>query len=158
MTSDDFSEDEVTMWRADLENLPDFALPSGFTLRAYKRGDDQTWWQIHERADLLLAHRGGSHAQFFGEDFAALHARQFFLVAPDGEAIGTASAWWDDETTGRVHWVAIVPQFQGRGLAKPLLARVLQTLREHRHTRAVLTTSRQRPRAIALYRGLGFEE
>lgn len=150
-------EDEVTMWRADLENLPDFALPDGFTLRAFEPGDDAKWWQIHERADPLMAHRSGSHREFFGSDFDALHARQLFLVSPNGEAIGTASAWWDDDETGRVHWVAIVPEFQGRKLAKPLIARVLQLLRAHGHSRAILTTSRQRPRAIALYRGFGFE-
>ena len=156
MTKPSTSENEVIMRRADLKNLPNFDLPDGFTLRAYRNGDDATWWQIHERADPLLAHRSGSHREFFGDDFAALQARQLFLVSPANEAIGTASAWWDDDEIGRVHWVAIVPEFQERGLAKPLIARVLQLLREHGHSRAILTTSLQRPRAIALYRSFGF--
>ena len=150
------SEDEITMCRANLENLPNFDLPDGFTLRTYQSGDDATWWQIHERADPLLAHRSGSHREFFGDNFDELHARQLFLVSPANQAIGTASAWFDDAKIGRVHWVAIVPEFQGRGLAKPLIARVLQLLREHGHSRAILTTSQQRPRAIALYQSFGF--
>ena len=157
MNSAPILETKVTMQRADLHNLPVFELPAGFALRAFESGDDATWWQIHERADPLLAHRSGTYREFFGDNFDALHARQWFLIAPQGEAIGTASAWWDDEETGRVHWVAIVPEFQGRGLAKPLLSHVLQSLRAHGHTRAILTTSLQRPRAIVLYQSFGFE-
>lgn len=157
MSTDSTGENEVTMTRADLDNLPVFELPDGFTLRAFEPGNDATWWHIHERADPLLAHRNGSHRQFFGDELDILHARQLFLISPDNQAIGTATAWWDDAETGRVHWVAMVPEFQGRGLAKPLIARVLQLLRAHEHLRAILTTSLQRPRAIALYRGFGFE-
>ena len=150
------TEQSVIMTRADLENLPNFELPDGFAIRPFEAGDDATWWQIHELADPLQAHQNGSHRQFFGEDFSELHARQMFLVAPSGEAIGTATAWGDDDELGRVHWVAIVPEFQGRGLAKPLLSHILTTLRERGHSRAILDTSNQRPRAIALYERFGF--
>ena len=151
------NENSVVMTRADLENIPVFALPSGFSMRPYQAGDDQTWWHIHELADpLLMAHRGGSHRQFFGDDERELRARQMFLLAPDGQPIGTATAWSDSDQLGRVHWVAIVPQFQGRGLAKPLVSRILILLRELGHTRAILDTSNQRPRAISLYQRMGF--
>ena len=146
------------MLRDDLENVPDFDWPPGFSMRPFEAGDAQTWWDIHERADPLLAHRNGTHCQFFGADADELRARQYFIVAPDGQPVGTATAWHDSAELGRVHWVAIVPKFQGRGLAKPLISHVLQKLRELGHTRAILDTSRQRPRAIALYEKFGFVE
>ena len=144
------------MTRADLEDIPKFDWPTGFFVRPFEAGDDQTWWEIHERADPLLAHRNGTHRQFFGDDLDELRARQWFIMAPDGQSIGTATAWRDSDELGRVHWVAIVPEFQGRGLAKPLIAHILQTLRDLGHTRAILDTSQQRPRAIALYKKFGF--
>lgn len=153
---DGSTDRRVFMTRADLENIPVFDLPPGFLIRSYQSGDDQTWWDIHERADPFLTHRMGTHREFFGDDFDQLRARQRFLVAPNGENIGTATAWLDSPSLGRVHWVAIVPEFQGRGLAKPLLSHILLLLRELEHTSAILDTSMQRPRAIVLYEKFGF--
>jgi ribosomal protein S18 acetylase RimI-like enzyme len=61
-----------------------------------------------------------------------------------------------EEARGRVHWVAILPAFQGRGLAKPLLTAVCLRLRELGHTSAYLSTSAARIPALNLYRQFGF--
>lgn len=152
------AESSVFMMRDDLENVSHFDWPQGFSIRPFEAGDDQTWWEIHELADPLQAHRLGTHRQFFGDDFDQLRARQYFIVSPDGQPIGTATAWLDSAELGRVHWVAIVPEFQGRGLAKPLISHILERLRELGHARAILDTSSQRPRAISLYKKFGFVE
>ena len=145
------------MTRENLDDVPRFDVPTGFSIRPYQPGDERHWWEIHERADAtLLVHRNGSFRQFFGANEEALRSRQRFLVAPDGQVIGTATAWLDSAALGRVHWVAIVPEYQGRGLSKPLLSQILLRLRELGHSRATLDTSSQRPRAIALYRQFGF--
>jgi GNAT superfamily N-acetyltransferase len=57
---------------------------------------------------------------------------------------------------GRVHWVAIVPEWQRHGLAKPLLTVVCQRLQELGHERAYLTTAPERIPAINLYLSFGF--
>ncbi len=150
------SETLVEMMRPDLDNWPILALPCGFTIRPYQSGDAQIWRAIHERADRFNRFDESTFAQWFGTDEALLRARQKYLIAPDGEVIGTATAWFDDAETGRVHWVAIVPEYQGRGLARPLLSVIGATLRDCGHSRATLTTSLQRPIAMALYRKFGF--
>ncbi len=150
------SETLVEMQRPHLENWPQYALPAGFSIRAYQSGDAQHWQSIHERADEFNQFDESTFATWFGDDETVLCVRQKYLIAPDGEVIGTATAWFDDAETGRVHWVAIVPEYQGRGLARPLLSVIGQTLRELGHSRAVLTTSRQRPVALALYEKFGF--
>lgn len=155
-------ETHVHMARHNLDNWPSLALPDGFSIRAYESGDAAHWRAIHERADSFNSFDDTTFAAWFGDDKAVLHeavlrVRQKYLLAPDGEVIGTATAWFDNPEVGRVHWVAIVPEYQGRGLARPLLGEVGQTLQELGHTRAVLSTSLQRPVAIALYRKLGFE-
>lgn len=60
---------------------------------------------------------------------------------------------------GLIHWVAIDPEFQGRGLSKPLLAAVLRSLGPAglKCTTATLGTGSGRPQAIPLYLSFGFE-
>ena len=57
-----------------------------------------------------------------------------------------------------MHWVAILPAYQGRGLAKPLLAQVMQTMAVLGHRQVYLTTQRFRRAAIGLYTSFGFAE
>ena len=150
-------ETHVQMARPHLDNWPVAPLPIDFSIRPYQSGDAVHWRAIHERADPFNTFDNTTFASWFGDDEAVLRARQKYLLAPDGRIIGTATAWFDNFQTGRVHWVAIVPEYQGRGLARPLLWVVGQTLRELGHTRAVLTTSLDRPVALALYQKIGFE-
>lgn len=158
MNSDSNSRETlVEMARAKCDNWPVSPLPEGFSIRAYQSGDAFHWRAIHERADPFNSFDDSTFGAWFGDDEGILRARQKFLLAPDGKEIGTATAWFDSPEIGRVHWVAILPEYQGRGLARPLLSVVGQTLQELGHTRAVLTTSYQRPIAIALYRKFGFE-
>jgi GNAT superfamily N-acetyltransferase len=74
--------------------------------------------------------------------------------------VGTITAWrnadYRSAAYGRVHWVAIVPAFQGRGLARPLLAACLRRLSELGYGGAYLTTSPPRLAAINLYLRFGF--
>jgi GNAT superfamily N-acetyltransferase len=83
-----------------------------------------------------------------------------FLLDGDGRPIGTSTGWSDDFSNrtvpGRVHWVAIHPQHQGRKLAKPLLSRTLELLRGLGHPSAYLMTSTGRIPAITLYLRYGF--
>src|SRR5207248_4802613 len=86
--------------------------------------------------------------------------RQCYLLNAFGQAIGTGTAWFNDnfegKSFGRVHWLAILPEFQGRGLGKPLLTAICSRLRDLGHERAYLTTSTQRIPAIRLYLRFGF--
>jgi GNAT superfamily N-acetyltransferase len=150
----------VRMTRHHLDNLPAVTLPPGFSIRWYTAGDEKTWFDLQTRTERLQKIAPELHAREFGTDPAPLAKRQAFLCAPDTAVIGTATAWFDasfwGQPFGRVHWVAIVPEMQGRGLAKPLMAGVLQRLRELGHDRAYLVTSTARVPAINLYRRLGF--
>ncbi len=150
----------LTMIRPTLESLPKHKLSAGFRLRSYAPGDIEHWLAIHRLAD----HDNEVSESLFYAQFSAneqlLAERQIYLVDAAGTPIGTATAWFDDNFQGRrwgrVHWVAIAPAWQGRGLAKPLLAAVCRRLRELGHDRAYLTTSSARLPAINLYLMFGF--
>ncbi len=55
-----------------------------------------------------------------------------------------------------MHWLAVLPQYQGRGLGKVLLSAVCQRLRALGHTATYLCTANVRERAIQLYFKFGF--
>src|ERR1051325_3616272 len=168
----------LKMARASLDDLPTFALPTGFSLRWYQPGDEAHWRRIHLAAERFLEISPEFFCQQFGGaeterglqsaspperkdplNSALLHQRQCYLLDPRGEFIGTATAWLGEGERaewGRVHWMAIVPEFQGRGLGKILLAVICHRLRELGHERAFLHTSAARLQAIRLYWRFGF--
>ena len=211
------------MVRPNLDNLPEFTLPAGFTMRWYESGDEAHWLRIHLAADpfnqitpeLFRKQFGGSAARglpspsekhqnvpsasssssktrvksrsrartttrtspcggCFTQPASAdepgrgvnsalrdLRQRQCYLLAPSGEVIGTGTAWFDNNFAGarwgRVHWLAMMPEFQRRGLAKPLMTAICRRLAELGHERVYLSTSTARPAAIGLYLRFGFE-
>ena len=151
----------LLMIRPNLKDIPEFALPAGFSLRWHEPGDEQAWFQIHLAADRENEITPGLFTRAFGLDSALLAQRQCYLLDLAGAVIGTATAWFDDNFQGmpfgRVHYVALLPPYQGRGLSKPLMTAVCRRLRELGHDRAYLTTSSSRLPAIRLYRHFGFE-
>lgn len=148
------------MIRETLDDIPQYVLPPGYSLRRYQPGDERSWTAIHVEADLYNTITPALFGQQFGSDPVVLRERQFYVCDPDGRAIGTATAWFDDHYRGRrygrVHWVAIVPAMQGRGLSKPLMTAVCNRLRELGHDRVYLTTSAARLPAVHLYLKFGF--
>jgi ribosomal protein S18 acetylase RimI-like enzyme len=81
-----------------------------------------------------------------------------FLESAQDGPIGTTSAWYGDlngQAMGRIHWVAIAPEFHGRGLSKPLVGAAMKILARH-HEDAFLTTQTSSWRAVGLYLQFGF--
>lgn len=148
------------MERDTLDAIPDYPLPPGYRLKWYKSGDEEIWLAIHMRAETHVEVTRSDYFREFGHDADVLHERQCFMLAPDGAPIGTASAWFNDDyhgqRYGRVHWVAVVPEFQGQGLSKCLLTAVLSRMVDVGHDRAYLRTSTARLPAINLYSRFGF--
>jgi len=192
------------MVRANLDNVPEFMLPAGFTLRRYEPGDEAHWLRIHLAADPfneitpelfrkqfgVEAERGlqsssEKHQDVPSSSFSSssaksrvksrtrtsqcgvnsalrdLRQRLCYLLAPTGEVVGTGTAWFNNNFEGarwgRVHWLAIMPEFQGRGLAKPLMTSICRRLGELGHEHVYLSTSTARHAAIGMYLKFGFE-
>jgi len=150
----------LIMTRGHLDDIPEFAPPAGFSIRFWRSGDEAAWLRIHETAEPWRAVSPELYGRAFGRDAALLRQRQIFLLNPAGKEIGTATAWFDDDFQGgrwgRVHWVAVTPEWQGRGLSRPLMTRVCRCLKESGHDRAYLKTSSARTAALRLYLRFGF--
>jgi GNAT superfamily N-acetyltransferase len=147
--------------RPNLQGLPAPLWPPGYSLRWFRPGDACHWLRIHHDAEPFDDITPEVFLREFGSDFNRLANCQCFLQDPNGRLIGTGTAWEDrdedSETWGRVFWLAILRQHQGRGFGRLLLAAVCDRLRELGHTRARVTTSTGRPSAIALYLHFGFQ-
>lgn len=150
----------VAMFRESLDDTPSFPTPPGYSIRPYSPGDEHAWVQIQSAADRYNAISLELFRREFSEDADPLRRRQFFLIDSEEQPVGTATAWFDEDhhgrPFGRVHWVAVRPENHGKGLSKPLLAKMCDTLRDLGHERAYLTTSTVRVPAIGLYLRFGF--
>jgi len=151
---------QVSMTLASLSSIPEHPLPPGFSFRWFRPGDQKTWADVWQRCEKFLKLTPETFAREFGTDEQVLALRQVFLLDSGGQAVGTSTAWLADEDhgphCGRIHWVAIVPEMQGRGLAKPLLSTSLKRMRELGYRSAVLGTHAVRIPAIKLYLQYGF--
>ncbi len=148
------------MIRVSREPFPQFVLPTGYSFTWFPPGCEAWWIEIQSRADPHATITHDTFQKYFWDAPEEIPRRQCFLLAPDGQPIGTATAWFNNnyhsEVWGRLHWVAILPEFQGCGLAKPLLSVVCARLRELHPERAFLRTAAHRLQAIAMYLKFGF--
>ena len=151
----------IVMYRPHLNDLPPVVLPEGFRIRTFRYGDIANWSRIETAVGEFPTeqHAERYFEREFGPQIDLMSDRSFMLETADGEAIGTTTAWmgtFQGEPMGKIHWVAIEPAYQGRGLAKPLLATALHRLALD-HQRAYLETQTTSYRAVGLYLKFGFE-
>ncbi|MHC4435292.1 MAG: GNAT family N-acetyltransferase [Planctomycetota bacterium] len=147
------------MIRENLDGVPECPVPSGYSIRSYRSGDENIWLRIQSLADKYNKITPDLFQEEFGTDTRVLSERQYFLYDGDNNAIGTASAWFGNHngpSLGRIHWVAIIPRYQSKGLAEPLLATVCKRLKCLGHRETFLTTQTCRVPAINLYAKFGF--
>lgn len=149
---------QLRMLRPTLSALPAMALPAGFALRSYEAGDGAHWERI------LAGSFGGEPSRFsfdrmMRRDVAYLPERVLFIVA--GETpVATASAWRVPglmAETGTVHYVGVLPEFQGHRLGYWVTLATLHRMVAEGFQRATLTTDDFRLPAVKTYLRLGFE-
>ncbi len=149
----------LTMIRDNLDDIPRYDWPAGYRLRWFGPGDEALWVRIQAAADRYNEITPTLFRAQFGQDAKLLSRRMAFILDPQGRPTGNASAWFttfQGRRFGQVHWVAILPETQGQGLALPLMSAVLDRLQSLGHDNAYLTTSTARPPAVNLYLKFGF--
>ncbi len=146
-------------------NAPKFyaELPPGYSIVLYRPGDERHWARIETSVEEFSDEDAA--LALFVKDFMPHHQelarRCLFAVNPSGQKVGTLNAWYGEmngETVAWLHWVAVCPEEQGKGLAKALIARGLALFDElHPGKDAYLHTQTWSHVAIRLYRRAGFE-
>ena len=145
----------------DIYDCPSADLPAGYSLRYYLPGDEVHWQAIHDLADAYNRDRPDLFRDQFGTNQQLLAWRQIYLLNGAEQPVATVTAWFDQHRVhgsywGQLHWLAIVPAEQGRGLGDTMVTACLQTLRGLGHSQAFLDTDSRRLPAINLYLKYGF--
>lgn len=151
---------ELCMTRRLGEQHASVSLPDAYSVRWYRPGDRETWQRIQASTGIYDPIAPDLFDREFGEAAELLPQRQCFVEDPTGLAVGTATGWIPaagrDSREGRLHWVAVSPGHQRRGLGRYLTETACARLRELGTASAYLTTGSQNVAAVQLYLGLGF--
>lgn len=155
----------VWMIRDNVDGIPEHKLPDGFSFRKFEDGDAETWAQVCVESGLyetLDQARAGFESNFGGQE-DEMKQRCFFIVEDTtGKVVGTTTAWYDINFMdsgldyGRIHWVGVSKEYQGRKLSKPMMTEAMRYIAAH-HDRARLATNTDCVRAIGIYLDFGFE-
>ena len=139
-------------------------LPEGFSFKFYQPGDEQDWIDIHISTGEFTDEEGASvHFHEYYDDFIdELTTRCVFIVDNStGEKVGTAtiSKFYDEKYgyEATVDWVAVKKEYQGRGLAKPLICKLIKIAKDNGHDKILLHTQTHTWLAAKLYLDYGFD-
>lgn len=145
-----------------LEPLPQEAgtLPDDCHIRPFGPGDQNGWVELQSSTGVYGRVSSDLFEREFG-DCSSDHAERIMFAEVAGEAVGVSAGWYPSPdvpaSTGRVHWVAVKPSHQRRGLGRALVVKTLRRLHELGYSSAYLTTGSENLPAIGLYRSLGFD-
>lgn len=163
----------VVMVRENGNNIPVHILPEGYHFAPFTPADEEKWIQLQAEVTHVDSLQQGK--QIFREEFlqageeipceecpgyADVVKRTVQVKDTAGNLVGAATLWMGDtfgEVWQRVHWVAVHPDHQGKGLAKCMIARMLQLYKELGcETPIYLTTQTKTYRAVRIYHQMGF--
>lgn len=151
--------DNLVMIRDNMKNILDIPFPDGFDIRPMKLDDASLWTDIEKDAEPYFPITDDIFYNEFGRDLQATQWRGFIIVNDKGVGVGTITAWYNrrfkGKDYGQIHWVAIRPAYQGKGLGKSALSYALNLLSQW-HERCFLQTQTKRLNAIKLYLDFGF--
>ena len=153
---------EMLMRRKAGTAFEEYPLPEGYSYALYQAGDEIAWAKIE--ASVLEFDDEIEALLYFQEDWLPykreIERRCLFIVAPNGEKVATATAWWGYTGVKRspwIHWVAVKPEHQGKGLGKALASRVLRLLLDMEGDKDVyLNTQTWSHKAVGIYEKIGF--
>lgn len=152
---------ELIMVRPNLLHIPNALLPERYSIRTFRPGDEKHWANIEHAAGEFKTPEAALHRfrDEFGDHIDEMEKRCLFVTDEHGTPIGTTTAWYgalNGHAIGRIHWVAVVPEHQGKKLSKPLLSEAMRTMAQL-HDEAYLTTQTTSYKAVGMYLNYGFE-
>ncbi len=152
----------------NINALHEYALPENYRSRHFNRGDESIWAEVEKEAGEFASVQSGIEQlqKEFGPFMGEFEKRCFFIENNEGKAIGTATAWYSsvlddynkdfqDMSWGRLHWVGIREDYQGKKLGKPLVSIAIKRLTQL-HKKVYLTTQTTSIKAVNMYLDFGF--
>lgn len=147
------------------QEVPKSILPKGYWIRAFRPGiDERIWCEVRNAGFAKLQ---GSETPITpemvtkwvsGEGY--MEGGMMILFHKD-KAIGVIMCEKDEYQDGPallIGALAIIPEYQGKGLGRILLRVALQFAKVNSYNRTILSVNAENERAISLYLQEGFEE
>jgi mycothiol synthase len=157
----------IRMLRPHLDGLPPLApalaaLPVGYALRTYRRGDEAGWAALMNTGDMGIWDAATTVEKLTGRPFPQFDPDGLFILThgPEGQIVGSACAWLmepQERAVGILHMVCVLPEHRGHRLSYPVCLAVLHRFRERGYQRVYLSTGTQRLGAVKVYLELGFQ-
>lgn len=141
-----------------INEITEPVLPDGFNFRFFTDGDEKYWARIE--SSVLEFDSAEKAENYFNEVYLPfsdlLKQRCIFVLNPEGMPVATAMAWIQNGSPW-LHWVAVNPDYQGKGLGKAVIQKTLKIFSEKESGRSVtLHTQTWSHKAVKIYNDLGF--
>ncbi len=146
---------QLVMTIQNLECLPTAPLPPGYSLRAFRMGDEKAW----ERIILGAFGRFRSFSEKIATDSHFRPERVLFVCHLEEGPVATACAWhvpYTPEHIGYLYMVGALRAHRGKGLGYAVCLAALNQMVRDKKTSAILVTDSSRLAAIKTYLKLGF--
>lgn len=150
--------------REDLE-VRDPSIPEGFEIRSFRPGKDEDAWCIVRNAAFSTLK--GSETAITPEMVAKMPSESDYLdggmmiLYEDEKPVGVvrgADDEYEDSPIMNIGPLAILPEYQGKGLGRALLRASIKFSKEKGYKRCVLCVNADNEQAKALYLQEGFEQ
>ena len=145
------------------DGYPRCPLPKGYELRSYEPGMEQDWALLQtsvEHMDSVEEALARFHAEY-DSDMETLKNRSAFVYGPDGKLAASAILWYGSHfgrKLARIHWVAVAPEEQGKGLCKALMTVLMDMYHKFNLAGGLYLTSQTWSyKALNIYRQFGFK-
>lgn len=137
-------------------------LPEGYTFQMYKEGMEVEW--ATTETEVLEFETRNKALIYFEENLKPykeqLKDRMVFIINSEGNAVANACAWYLDykqRHQAQVHYVAVRPNYQGLGLGKAILLKILSLFPIYEPCEDIyLHTQTWSHRAVHMYLKKGF--
>ncbi len=129
-------------------------LPEGYEIKSMKPGEEAIWCYVCEGEFDLTDCTVESYYSKMNKD--KVKPEDVLFIYHEGKPVGTSTALLESNGDAFLHYVAIRPEYRGKGLAYPLITAVLALHRERGRKDCYLTTDDWRLPAIKGYLRLGF--
>lgn len=146
-------------------SVPEFSLPDGYKLIPFRRGTDEAVWSEVRNAGFAKLQGNETPVtpamvkqMVSGADYID---GGMLILYHNGKAVGIvrgSADEYEDAPAMSIGPLAVVPEFQGRGLGRILLRAALRAAGEQSYSRTILCVNAENERAQGLYTGEGFRQ
>lgn len=145
-------------------SVPSFSLPDGYTMRPFQNGDEEAWVTVRNAAFAKL--KGNEIPGTADMVTKMTHRKDYLkdgmiLLFHNDQPVGVVRGAHDEYSDAPIMNIgplAVLPEYQGKGLGRILLRASLQFAASHNYKRTILCVNGENERAQALYIQEGFKQ